>query len=116
MYTWLQQHRSSSSSSDESDSFDGLSIHFQHYSFEPNVRQRCEDVDSVSRSDNEASTADSEIMDESKTHENTGSKMDIAQQTLSVNYSMLWTQFRKLACYVSNLTIWIGLYFVNSLF
>ena len=72
--------RSRSSSSDESDSFDGLSMNFQPYSFKPNVRQGCEYVDSVSGSHNETNTADSEIMDESQNHENTGSEMDIAQQ------------------------------------
>ena len=65
--------RSSSSSSDKSDSFGGLHMNCQPYSFEPNVRQRCEvteDVVSVSDETpgDETNTADSP--------ENTASETD----------------------------------------
>ena len=54
---------SSSSSSDESDSFAGFHMNCRPYSFEPNVRQRCEDTDVDSVSDeipgDETNTAES---------------------------------------------------------
>ena len=55
---------SSSSSSDESDSFAGFHMNCRPYSFEPNVRQRCEDTDVDSVSDeipgDETNTAESQ--------------------------------------------------------
>ena len=54
--------RSSSSSSDESDSFGGLHMNCQLYSFEPNVRQRCEVTEYVISDEtlgDETNTADS---------------------------------------------------------
>ena len=76
------------------------------------------DVNMSILSDNKTNTVDSEIMDESQNHENSGSEMDSAQL---ISWFVLWlnqllTKFRKLACYLSNLTIWILFYFVNSLF
>ena len=71
--------------SDESDSFGGLHMNCQPYSFEPNVRQRCEVTEDVVSVSDETNTADSP--------ENTTSKTDFPHTYLPIS-----SRFHGLHC------------------